>query len=504
MEQRMVCPAQNRQRRIYAHGRNGLPALQRHGQDACPEFIIGVSKGFLHPLPFLIGKYRHPSVGNFQAFQGDHIAVQPFAVRLSGSIGFLQTVILYDPALHGIHQQHFPRMETLFFHNFRRVDLQHSHFGGQDQLIIVCNIIPGGTQAIPIQHRPHHIAVGKDNRGRPVPWLHHGCIILVKIFFLLTHGAVIRPGLRNGDHHRQRQIHTAHHKKFQRIVQHGRIRSGSVDGRKHLVELSQKRLRFHIFFSGQHLVRIAPYGIDFPVVHNQAIGMGPLPAGIRIGGKAGMYHRNGRIIVPALEIPEKSPELTHQKHPLVDNGPAGQGNHISIVCGLLENTAQNIQKPVKGQPFFHPVRFPDKSLHNTGHTRQRLMPQNLRFGGHSPPAQKFQAFLLNDDFKHLFGLVPFQFILGKEKHPDAIFPLSAQGNPQRLRHFRKKAVRNLYQNTHAVACLALCVLTGPVLQIFHYFQGILHDLMAFHAPDIDTGANAAVVMLKALPIQRRG
>ena len=41
------------------------------------------------------------------------------------------------------------------------------------------------------------ICIGEKNGCRSVPRLHHRCVILVKIFFLLGHEAVVRPRLRN-------------------------------------------------------------------------------------------------------------------------------------------------------------------------------------------------------------------------------------------------------------------------------------------------------------------
>ncbi len=119
------------------------------------------------------------------------------------------------------------------------------------------------------------------------------------------------------------QIHAAHDKKFQRVIKHGRIGARGVYHGQHLVEHAVKMLGFHIFLSRQHLVRISLDGVDLPVVHDKTVGMGPLPAGISVGGEAGMNHGNGGLEILILQIPEKGPQLSHQKHALIYNRPAG-------------------------------------------------------------------------------------------------------------------------------------------------------------------------------------
>ena len=128
---------------------------------------------------------------------------------------------------------------------------------------------------------------------------------------------------------------------------------------------------FHVFLPGQHFIRIASDSVDFPVMHNKAVGMSPLPARIGVGGKPGVHHGNGRFVILILQIRKKGAQLPHQKHSFLGNGPAGQGGHIRIVIALLKDPAHNVQPPVKRQSSLQPLGPLDKSLHNTGHTGRR-------------------------------------------------------------------------------------------------------------------------------------
>ena len=75
-------------------------------------------------------------------------------------------------------------------------------------------------------------------------------------------------------------------------------------------------------------------------------------------------------------------------------------------------------------------------------------------------------------------------------------------NPQRLCHPYKEFVGNLCQDADAVTGLSFCVLTCPVLQIFHNLKCIFYCGMAFLSFDIDTGADTAVVMFKFRTVKR--
>ena len=65
MEQRMVCLAKNRQRRINSHSRNGFAAVLGHGKDTVFQFLVAISEGFLHALSLFFRKLRHTLIGDF-------------------------------------------------------------------------------------------------------------------------------------------------------------------------------------------------------------------------------------------------------------------------------------------------------------------------------------------------------------------------------------------------------------------------------------------------------
>ena len=112
-------------------------------------------------------------------------------------------------------------MESLLHQDLGRIDVKHSHLRGKDQVIVIRDIVSGRTQAVAVEHGSHHVSIGEKDGCRAVPRLHHRRIILIEVFLVLGHAAVVHPRLRDRDHDSQRKLHSAHHHEFQSIIQHG-------------------------------------------------------------------------------------------------------------------------------------------------------------------------------------------------------------------------------------------------------------------------------------------
>ena len=374
---------------------------------------------------------------------------------------------------------------------------QHSHLGGKDEPFVVGDDIAAGAQAVAVQHRAHHIAVAEENGSRSVPGLHHGGVVLVKIPPPPGDGVVVAPGLRDGHHHRKGQVHAAHHQKFQGVVQHGGVGPGSVHHRKHPGDVvGAEGGGAHGFLPGQHFVCVAPDGVDLAVVDDEAVGMGPLPAWVCVGGKTGMDDGNGGFKVLVPQIVEKGAQLPHQEHSLVDDGPAGKAGHIAAPVALLKDPPHDVEPAVKGEARGHVLRLFHKALTDHRHAVPRPVAQHAGPHRHRPPAEKFQPFFFHDDLKHLLRLAAGQFVLRQKEHANAVFPLAADENALGGAHFAKELVGHLGENAHAVAGFALGVFAGTVLQMFHDGQRVGHRLVALAAVNVHNGAYAAVVMFK--------
>ena len=214
MEQRVIRLAQHGQWGIHTHGCDGFAAVLCHRQNALLHFIVGVAKSLLHPLALFVGVFRNTIVRDMDTLQFGQIVVQPFSIRLSGSIFFFDLLIVDDSSLYGIDQKHLTGTKSFFYFDLRGINGKHTYLRGQDQRIVIRDHVTGRTQSVSIQYRSHDISVGEQDGCRAIPGLHHSRIILVEIALRLGHCLIIRPGLRNGNHHCQRQLHAAHYQEL--------------------------------------------------------------------------------------------------------------------------------------------------------------------------------------------------------------------------------------------------------------------------------------------------
>ena len=300
VEQRGTGMAQHRERGVAAHGAGRLTAVFRHLQHDAGHILVPVAKRLLQPHQFLRSMGGDFLVGNFQITQIHQIAVQPLAVGLAAGVVHFQTLIVHQSALDGVHQQHFAGTQTILADNVLRVDVQHAHFAGEDEPVVIGDIVAAGAQTVAVQHRAHHIAVTEQNGGGAIPRLQHGGVILVEIPLFGVHVFVVAPRFRDGHHHGQRQVHAVHHHEFQRVVQHGGVRAVLIDDGQHLGHVIFQIAAAHGLLAGQHGVHIAADGVDLAVVQDKPVGVRPVPAGLGVGGEPAVHHADGGFIIGVL------------------------------------------------------------------------------------------------------------------------------------------------------------------------------------------------------------
>ena len=503
-EQGRPTAAQDGQGGVGAHGPAGFGPLLGHRQDDLVHLLVAVAKGFFQPGQLVGGVGGHLAVGDLQVPQLDQVAVQPFAVGLPAGVGLLQLFVVHHLALDGVHQQHLAGAQPVFDQDVFGRAVQHAHLGGQDHPAVFGDGVAAGPQAVAVQHGAHHVAVRKQDGRRAVPGLQHGGVILVKIPLFPADVLVVLPGFWDGDHHGQGQVHPVHHHELQGVVQHGRVGAGGVDDGQDLVHILLHDVGGDGLFPGQHGVGVALDGVDLAVVEDEAVGVGPHPAGGGVGGKAAVDHPDGGLVILVLQIGIKAAQLPHQEHPLVDDGPAGQAGHIGAAAGLLEHPADDVQPAVKVDALGHLGRLFDEALPDGGHAVPGGAAQDLGGHRHLAPAQEGQPLLAGDQLEQLHGAGAQVLVLGEKEHPHPVLPFAADGDVQLFGGLGEKFVADLQQDAHAVAGPPFGVLAGAVLQMFDDGQRVADRLVAFAALDVHHGADAAGIVLKPGVIQAGG
>ena len=267
-EQGLVLLREHRQRRVRPHGGGGLRPVPGHGENGVLHLLIGIAEGLVQPVTQLLRGPLHPPVGDGEVPEMDQVGIQPLAVGLPAGVMGLDRIVVHQTAGGQVCQQHLPGLEPGLLHDLLRRDVQHPHLGGEDQRLIVGEIPPAGPQAVPVQYRAYRVAVGEHDGRRAVPGLHHGGVVVVEVPLLPAHPPVVGPGLGDAHHHRLGQGDAVHQQEFQGIVQHGGVRPALVDHREELVHVRLQDRGAHGLLPGQHPVRVAPDGVDLPVVED--------------------------------------------------------------------------------------------------------------------------------------------------------------------------------------------------------------------------------------------
>ena len=334
------------------------------------------------------------------------VHVQPFPVRVAMCVPFFALIIGDDASFSGVDEEHLAGLQAGLRHDVAVVRREHADFRRQDQEVIIGHVIAGRPQTIPVETGADLVAVREQDRGGTVPRLHHRGVIVVHVLLLPAHGVVRLPGLRDTDHHGERQFHPVHDKEFEGVVEHGGVRAGGVDDRKDLFVVFREERRLHRLASGQHTVRVAADGVDLTVVDNEPVRMRPFPAGVRVGGEPGMDHGDVRYELLFLEISVKAPQLMDKEHALVDDRSRGQRTDVGVVIGLLEDTAHHVEFAVEVDPLFTVGRFFDETLFDAGHLVDGLLSESLGAGRDITPSEEPEALFCRDDLHHFLSLRP--------------------------------------------------------------------------------------------------
>ena len=483
---------QRRDGLVRAHGRDGLAALLRHGHQHVPHVLVGKSEGLAQLRALRIRIFLRPPGGLLQVAQAVHALAEPV------SVGKHPGELLLDllrpgkaPGAQVGHQQ-IARAQPPAAHDVLVLLVQHARLGGQDQAIVPRQRAAHGAQAVAVQRGANHVAVGVEHRCGAVPGLHHGGIVAVQILPGRVIGLAL-PGLRQQHHARQRQRHAVHRQELHRVVQHHGVRAAHLHHRIDLLHIFIQRVGVHGLLAGQHAVGVAADGVDLAVMQQHPVGMGLGPAGLGVGGEAGVHHRQRGGVVRVAQVVVEGAQLGHQHHALVDDGAAGQGAHICPRVLLFKAAAQHVQLAVEGQTLRNVLRSLDKALHDGGHRASRTRAQNFRAAGHVAPADQAQSLLRGGSFHRPLDLFHFQ-VFGHKEHANAVIAGIPQLPTVLCGPGGEQSVGKLRQHAHAVARGSQGVAAGAVCQALHDRQRVRNRLMTPLSGQIHHGANAAGFM----------
>ena len=107
-----------------------------------------------------------------QVFEPDQALVEPLLVRVLGGQLRLDLLVVDDPPLGGVDEEHATGLQSGLGDHLVLRDVEHAHLGRHHDEAVVGHPDAGGAQAVAVQYGADHGAVGEREGRRAVPGLH--------------------------------------------------------------------------------------------------------------------------------------------------------------------------------------------------------------------------------------------------------------------------------------------------------------------------------------------
>ena len=349
--QQLRLARQHGERRVGAHRADRIVAVLRHRLEEELDVLLRVAERLLlvqqrgqvvRPRRRHL-RHRRRRLRRLRQLLELHLRrLQPLGIRMLARELLLHLGIVDDAAFLQVDQQHLAGLQPPLADDVLLRHRQHAGLGRHDHVVVVGDDVARRTQPVAIQRRADLAAIGEGDRRRTVPRLHQRRVILVERAPVRIHQRVLRPRLRDQQHHRMRQRVAAGNQDLQRVVDAGGVRLAVRDQRPHLVEIRADQFRRHRMPPRVHPVDVAADGVDLAVMRQEAIRMRQPPGRERVGGEALMHQRQRRLGQRIAQVEVERAHLRRQQQALVDHRAGGERRHVEL--------AQPRQMPLIGEP----------------------------------------------------------------------------------------------------------------------------------------------------------
>ena len=315
VEQQARARRQHGDRRVCAHRADRLGALGGHRGEDDLELLVRVAEELLATQHAVVAE--HDVLTSRQVVELDEALRQPLAVGVLGGERRLDLLVVDDPALGRVDEEHAARLEAALRDHLRRVDVDDPDLGCHHDDVVVGDPVAARPQAVAVEHGADHRAVGERHAGGTVPRLHHARVEAVEVPVGGVQLVVVLPRL--GDHHQHGVVDrpASEVEQFEDLVEAGRVRSARRADRERPVDAGEHRPVEHRF-AGAHPVLVALDGVDLAVVGDEAVRVRQRPRRERVGREAAVDQQQRALEPLIVQVGEELRQLRRRQHPLVD------------------------------------------------------------------------------------------------------------------------------------------------------------------------------------------
>ncbi|EWC59048.1 hypothetical protein UO65_5657 [Actinokineospora spheciospongiae] len=497
VEQRSLPARQRRQRGVVAHRADRLRAGAGHRLQQQRQLLLGVAEGLL------AGHQRrvrgHLALAGGQRLQRQQALADPLAVGVLRGQRALDLLVVDDPPLGGVDEEHPARLQPSLADDRGRVDVQHADLRRQHDQPVLGHPVAGRAQAVAVEHGADLGAVGERHQRGAVPGLHQGGVELVERPAGRVHLGVVLPGLRDHHQHRVRQAAPAQVQQLQHLVEGGGVAGAAGDDREDPLEVAGHQVAGEHRLAGVHPVPVAAQGVDLAVVRHVPVRVRQRPGREGVGGEPGVHQADGAGDPLVGQVREERLDLGLGQHSLVDDRARGETGEVHTVVdpGVLGALAHAEGQALQRHPGAA-VRGGQEQLGEGGHDRPRGGPGVLGHDRQFAPAQDDGALFPRHRLDPGDGLGARAGVGGQERGAHGV----GAGLGQREVHdVAVERVRDLDQDSGPVTGVGFGASGTAVLQVAQGDESFRHDRVVPAACEVGHEGDAAGVVLEVLVVE---
>ena len=251
----------------------------------------------------------------------DGVLLEPLGVGPGGRDLALDLVVGDDPALLEVDEEELARLEAAEALDLLGADAEQAGLGAEEDVAVLGLDPAAGAQAVAVERRADHAAVGEGDGGGPVPRLHEAGVEGVEADELGREVVAVAVGLGDHHHRRVRQRAPGEGQQLEDVVEGRRVRSAGAHERDHLLEVVAEELGGERRLAGAHPVDVAHQRVDLAVVGDHPVGVGELPAREGVGREARVDERHRALEALVDDVGVEAADLVADQHALVDDRP---------------------------------------------------------------------------------------------------------------------------------------------------------------------------------------
>ena len=312
-----VLAGEHGERRIVAHRAGRFLAVLHHGMEHQLQLLHGVAHHALAPAK-LVAREK-PRLGP-SADEGAAVHHVADPLRVGPGVGqhVLDLEVVIEAALGKIDGDHLPGAEPAAFHDVLGRDRDHAGLRADHEHAVGGDAVAHRAQPVPVHAGQDPGAVGRGDRRRAVPGLHHAVAEVVERPVVGRHVLLLGPGIRDEQAVGRRHRAAGPHHAFKHRVERHRVRGVRLDQWEELVVVGAEDVAGSPRLVARHPILVTAHRVDLAVVGEHAEGLRQPPGREGVGGIALVEDRESRDEALVQQVRVERRALLGEEHPLVD------------------------------------------------------------------------------------------------------------------------------------------------------------------------------------------